>query len=198
MPLVGGLAGLFFAVLFGYVTTKKSGTTFAMITLGIGELVAAMSLMFPELLRRRGRHHHQPGLRQAVPRHHLRPADPGVLPDRALLLRLHGADVRASPRTPLGPHAQRGARQPRAGRVRRLQHAEGALHRLHHRRLLRRHRRRAGGDQLRDRQRLRQRSARSRSGGYLLFTFLGGATFFFGPIIGARAAGAGARCCCPS
>ena len=34
-------------VLFGYVTTKKSGTTFAMITLGIGELVFAMSLMIP-------------------------------------------------------------------------------------------------------------------------------------------------------
>jgi branched-chain amino acid transport system permease protein len=47
IPLVGGLAGFFFAALFGYVTTKKSGTTFAMITLGIGELVAAMSLMFP-------------------------------------------------------------------------------------------------------------------------------------------------------
>ena len=47
IPLVGGLAGMFFAALFGYVTTKKSGTTFAMITLGMGELVAAMSLMFP-------------------------------------------------------------------------------------------------------------------------------------------------------
>jgi branched-chain amino acid transport system permease protein len=47
IPLVGGLSGLFFATLLGYVTTKKSGTTFAMITLGIGELVAAMSLMFP-------------------------------------------------------------------------------------------------------------------------------------------------------
>jgi branched-chain amino acid transport system permease protein len=47
IPLVGGLGGLFFAALFGYVTSKKSGTTFAMITLGIGELVAAMSLMFP-------------------------------------------------------------------------------------------------------------------------------------------------------
>jgi branched-chain amino acid transport system permease protein len=47
IPLVGGLGGMFFAVLFGYVTTKKSGTTFAMITLGIGELVAAMALMFP-------------------------------------------------------------------------------------------------------------------------------------------------------
>ena len=47
IPLVGGLAGMFFAALLGYVTTKKSGTTFAMITLGMGELVAAMSLMFP-------------------------------------------------------------------------------------------------------------------------------------------------------
>lgn len=47
IPIVGGLGGAFFAMLFGYVTTKKSGTTFAMITLGIGELVAAMALMFP-------------------------------------------------------------------------------------------------------------------------------------------------------
>lgn len=48
IPLVGGLAGLFFAALLGWVTTKKSGTTFAMITLGIGELVWSMSLMIPE------------------------------------------------------------------------------------------------------------------------------------------------------
>ncbi len=48
LPLIGGLAGAFFGVLFGYVTTKKSGTPFAMITLGIGELVAAMALMFPD------------------------------------------------------------------------------------------------------------------------------------------------------
>lgn len=47
IPLVGGLGGLFFAALFGYVSTKKSGTTFAMITLGLGELVASMALMFP-------------------------------------------------------------------------------------------------------------------------------------------------------
>ena len=38
---------MFFAILLGFVTTKKSGTTFAMITLGIGELVASMALMFP-------------------------------------------------------------------------------------------------------------------------------------------------------
>ena len=48
VPLVGGLGGLFFATLLGYVTTKKAGTTFAMITLGIGELVWSMSLMIPE------------------------------------------------------------------------------------------------------------------------------------------------------
>ena len=48
IPLVGGLAGIFFAVILGYVTTKKAGTPFAMITLGIGELVFAMSLMIPE------------------------------------------------------------------------------------------------------------------------------------------------------
>lgn len=47
IPVVGGLAGMFFAALLGWVTTKKSGTTFAMITLGVGELVAAMALMFP-------------------------------------------------------------------------------------------------------------------------------------------------------
>jgi len=48
IPIIGGLGGMFFAALLGYVTTKKSGTTFAMITMGIGELVASMALMFPE------------------------------------------------------------------------------------------------------------------------------------------------------
>jgi branched-chain amino acid transport system permease protein len=48
LPVVGGLGGMGFAILLGYVTTKKSGTTFAMITLGVAELVFAMSLMFSE------------------------------------------------------------------------------------------------------------------------------------------------------
>jgi branched-chain amino acid transport system permease protein len=48
IPMVGGLAGIGFAVLLGYVTTKKAGTPFAMITLGVAELVFAMSLMFSE------------------------------------------------------------------------------------------------------------------------------------------------------
>ncbi len=48
IPIAGGIASLLFAVLLGWVTTKKSATPFAMITLGVGELVWAMSLMFPE------------------------------------------------------------------------------------------------------------------------------------------------------
>jgi len=48
LPLVGGVAGLAFAVLLGFVTTRKSGTAFSMITLGLAELVFAMSLMFSE------------------------------------------------------------------------------------------------------------------------------------------------------
>ena len=80
MPLVGGFAGMFFAALLGYVTTKKAGTPFAMITLGIGELVAPMVADGSRVLRRRGRRRRQSHRRQAVPRHHLRAADPGLLP----------------------------------------------------------------------------------------------------------------------
>jgi branched-chain amino acid transport system permease protein len=47
LPLIGGLTGLVFGLIFGYVTTRRSGTPFAMISLGIGEMVAACSLMFP-------------------------------------------------------------------------------------------------------------------------------------------------------
>ncbi len=48
IPIVGGVASMLVAILLGWVTTKKAATPFAMITLGIGELVWAMSLMFPE------------------------------------------------------------------------------------------------------------------------------------------------------
>ena len=48
VPIVGGIASMVFAIVFGWVTTKKAATPFAMITLGIGELVWASSLMFPE------------------------------------------------------------------------------------------------------------------------------------------------------
>ncbi len=45
LPLVGGLAGVGFAMVFGWVSTKRAGTVFAMISLGLGELVAACSLI---------------------------------------------------------------------------------------------------------------------------------------------------------
>ncbi|MFI4997111.1 MAG: branched-chain amino acid ABC transporter permease [Hyphomicrobiales bacterium] len=45
MPLIGGLAGLAFGMLFGWVSTKRSGTAFAMISLGLGELVGSSSLI---------------------------------------------------------------------------------------------------------------------------------------------------------
>jgi branched-chain amino acid transport system permease protein len=45
MPLIGGLSGLFFGMLFGWVSTKRSGTAFAMISLGLAELVGSSSLI---------------------------------------------------------------------------------------------------------------------------------------------------------
>jgi len=47
IPVVGGLASMAVALVLGWVTTKKAATPFAMITLGVGELVWAMALMFP-------------------------------------------------------------------------------------------------------------------------------------------------------
>lgn len=47
LPLAGGLIGLAFGLVFGYLTTRRAGTTFAMISLGIGEMVSQSSLMFP-------------------------------------------------------------------------------------------------------------------------------------------------------
>ncbi len=98
------------------------------------------------------------------------------------MLRLH-ALMYAFTRTPLGRMLQRGARQPRARRV----------HRLHTQRV------RyiafivagffagiAGGLAALNFEIVTAEVVGAvRSGAYLLFTFLGGATFFFGPIIGA-------------
>ncbi|MDQ4061903.1 MAG: branched-chain amino acid ABC transporter permease, partial [Pseudomonadota bacterium] len=46
LPLVGGVGGLLFGLLFGALATRRAGTAFAMITLGIGELVVALALIF--------------------------------------------------------------------------------------------------------------------------------------------------------
>ena len=45
IPLFGGIGGLVFAMIIGWVMTKRAGTVFAMISLGIGELVASSSLI---------------------------------------------------------------------------------------------------------------------------------------------------------
>src|SRR3978361_507724 len=46
MPLLAGLAGLALAIVFGAMATKQRATAFAMITLGISELMATAALMF--------------------------------------------------------------------------------------------------------------------------------------------------------
>ncbi len=182
VPLVGGLAGLLFAVLLGYVTTKKSGTTFAMITLGVGELVFAMSLMVPEFFG----------------------GEAGVAGNRvvgqpflgisfgppiqvyyliALYTFLSVAGMYAFTRTPLGRMLNAVRDNPErvefvgynAQHVRYLAFiVAGFFAGI------------AGGlGALNFEIVTAEVVGAGRSGAYLLFTFLGGATCFFGPIIGA-------------
>ncbi|MCC8394890.1 branched-chain amino acid ABC transporter permease [Paraburkholderia sp. MMS20-SJTR3] len=47
LPLVGGLGGALCGVLFGFIATRRAGTAFAMITLGLGELVVAAAWTLP-------------------------------------------------------------------------------------------------------------------------------------------------------
>ncbi|MBY0320525.1 MAG: branched-chain amino acid ABC transporter permease [Reyranella sp.] len=46
VPLAGGLGGLVFGFIFGWLATRQRATAFAMITMGLGELVTAAALMF--------------------------------------------------------------------------------------------------------------------------------------------------------
>ncbi len=46
MPLLAGLSGMALAALFGAMATRQRATAFAMITLGISELMATSALMF--------------------------------------------------------------------------------------------------------------------------------------------------------
>jgi len=48
LPLIGGMGGALFGVVFGAISTRRAGTAFAMITLGIGELVAAAAWTLPD------------------------------------------------------------------------------------------------------------------------------------------------------
>jgi branched-chain amino acid transport system permease protein len=45
LPLIGAAGGLLFGIIFGSVSTRRAGTAFAMISLGLGELVASSSLI---------------------------------------------------------------------------------------------------------------------------------------------------------
>jgi branched-chain amino acid transport system permease protein len=182
VPIVGGLAGVVFALLLGWVTTKKSATTFAMITLGIGELVWAMALMFPEFFGGEG------GIssnRVTGPR----PFGISFGPQIQLyyLIALYTfvctALMFAFTRTPLGRMLNAVRDNPErvefvgydTQMVRYISFViaaffagvSGGLGALNFEIVT------------------SEVVSGARSGAYLLFTFLGGATFFFGPIIGA-------------
>ena len=182
IPLVGGLSGLFFAALLGWVTTKKAGTTFAMITLGIGELVWSMSLMVPEFFGGEGgvtgnRVVGQPFLGitfgPQIQVYYL----------IAVYCFLSTAAMFAVTRTPLGRMLNAVRDNPErvefigysTQRVRYFAFMlSGFFMGI------------AGGlGALNFEIVTAEVVGAARSGAYLLFVFLGGATFFFGPIIGA-------------
>ena len=117
---------------FGHAVYSGMGSFLAMHTLILvskGNLPLPVSLIpiagglasavLAVVFRRRGRHLGKPSHRSQAVWHHLRPADPAVLPDCGLHLRVHRIDVRLHAHTPW-PHAQRRAGQPRARGVRGL------------------------------------------------------------------------------
>ena len=182
VPLVGGFAGMGFAVLLGYVTTRKAGTTFAMITLGMAELVFAMSLMVPEFFGGEGgvsgnRVTGQPFMGITY----------GPATQVYFLIAVYTfiavAAMFAFTQTPLGRMLNAVRDNPErvefvgynTQRVRYMAFIiagffagiSGGLSALNFEIVT------------------AEVVGAARSGAYLLFTFLGGATFFFGPIIGA-------------
>ena len=182
VPMVGGLAGLFFAVLLGYVTTKKAGTPFAMITLGIGELVAATVLMIPEFFGGEG------GItsnRTGGPPLFGVTFGPQIQVYYLIAIYAFVCTVAmfAFTRTPLGRMLNAVRDNPErvefigysTQRVRYLSFmiagffagVAGGMYAINFEIAT------------------AEVVGTGRSGAYLLFTFLGGATFFFGPIIGA-------------
>ena len=181
VPLVGALAGVGFAVLFGYVTTRKSGTTFAMITLGLGELVFALSLMIPEFFGGEGGVSGNRVSGKAVMGITFGPPIQVYYLIAVYTFVAVGA-MFAFTRTPLGRMLNAVRDNPErvefvgydTQKVRYLAFIiagffaglSGGLAALNFEIVS------------------AEVVGAARSGGYLLFTFLGGATFFFGPIIG--------------
>ncbi len=182
VPIVGGIAGMFFAALLGWVTTRKSGTTFAMITLGIGELVFAMSLMIPEFFGGEGGINANRVIGKPFMGISFGPPIQ-VYYLIAIYTFIAVALMYAFTRTPLGRILNAVRDNPErvefvgynTQKVRYLAFIiagffagiSGGLGALNFEIVT------------------AEVVGAARSGGYLLFTFLGGATFFFGPIIGA-------------
>jgi branched-chain amino acid transport system permease protein len=182
VPIVGGLAGILFAVLLGYVTTKKAGTPFAMITLGVAELVFAMSLMFSEFFGGEAGVSANRVVGQAVFGITFGPAIQ-VYYLIAIYTFICVALMFAFTRTPLGRMLNAVRDNPErvefvgynTQRVRYIAFIiSGFFAGI------------AGGlGSILFEIVTAEVVGAARSGAYLLFTFLGGATFFFGPIIGA-------------
>jgi branched-chain amino acid transport system permease protein len=182
VPLVGGVAGLFFALVLGYVSTKKAGTPFAMITLGIGELVWSMSLMLPEFFGGEGGISSNRVIGKPVMGISFGPQIQ-VYYLVAIYCFLCTAAMFALTRTPLGRMLNAVRDNPERVEfvgydthwVRFMAFSiSGFFAGI------------AGGlGALNTEIVTAEVVGALRSGGYLLFTFLGGATFFFGPIIGA-------------
>jgi branched-chain amino acid transport system permease protein len=185
MPLVGGLAGLLFGALFGYVTTKKAGTTFAMITLGVGELVFASALMFPEFFGGEGGINANRTQVMAIEKAIGLTYGPQVQVYYLIAVWLYvcTAAMYAISHTPLGRMANAVRDNPEraefvgydARKVRYLMMMASCFFAGV-----------AGGLAAVNFEAITAEGVSAiRSGGYLLFTFLGGALFFFGPMLGA-------------
>ena len=182
IPLVGGLSGLFFAAVLGWVTTKKSGTTFAMITMGVGELVWSMSLMIPEFFGGEGGISGNRVLGKAVAGISFGPQIQ-VYYLIAVYCFISTALMYAMTLTPLGRMLNAVRDNPErvefigynTQKVRYLAFMiSGFFAGI------------AGGlGALNFEIVTAEVVGAARSGAYLLFVFLGGATFFFGPILGA-------------
>jgi branched-chain amino acid transport system permease protein len=181
IPIVGGLSAMVFAVIFGYVTTKKAATPFAMITLGIGELVWASSLMFPEFFGGEGG---ISGNRVAGPKPFGITFGPQI--QLYYLIAVYTfvctAAMFAFTRTPLGRMLNAVRDNPErvefvgydTQKVRYMAFILAAFFAGI-----------SGGLSALNFEIVTSEVVSGpRSGAYLLFTFLGGATFFFGPIIG--------------
>jgi branched-chain amino acid transport system permease protein len=181
IPIVGGVSAMVFAVIFGYVTTKKAATPFAMITLGIGELVWASSLMFPEFFGGEGG---ISGNRVAGPKPFGITFGPQI--QLYYLIAVYTfictAAMFAFTRTPLGRMLNAVRDNPErvefvgydTQKVRYIAFILAAFFAGI-----------SGGLSALNFEIVTSEVVSGpRSGAYLLFTFLGGATFFFGPIIG--------------